>query len=78
MVMAGRGPGAAGVHKPAGCRFPLGDKAKEWRRQCFPRARHVAELGAAAFRAGQAVPPEQALPVYVRDEVAVKKSPAQT
>ncbi|OGI44126.1 MAG: tRNA (adenosine(37)-N6)-threonylcarbamoyltransferase complex dimerization subunit type 1 TsaB [Candidatus Muproteobacteria bacterium RBG_16_65_31] len=56
----------------------LGDKAKEWRRQCFPRARHVAELGAAAFRAGQAVPPEQALPVYVRDEVAVKKSPAQT
>ena len=56
----------------------LGDKIKEWRRQCLPRARHVAELGAAAFQAGQAVPPEQALPVYVRDEVAVKKSPAKT
>ena len=56
----------------------LGDKVKEWRRQCFPRARYVAELGAAAFQAGQAVPPEQALPVYVRDEVAIKKSPAQT
>lgn len=52
----------------------LGDKVKEWRRQCFPRARHVAELGAAAFQDGQAVPPEQALPVYVRDEVAVKQS----
>ena len=56
----------------------LGDKIKEWRRQCLPRARHVAELGAAAFQAGQAVPPEQALPVYVRDEVAVKTSPAKT
>lgn len=52
----------------------LGDKITEWCRQCFPRARHVAELGAAAFQAGQAVPPEQALPVYVRDEVAVKQS----
>lgn len=56
----------------------LGDKIKEWRRQCFPRARHIAKLGAAAFQAGQTVPPEQALPVYVRDEVAVKKRPAQT
>ena len=52
----------------------LGDKINEWRRQCLPRARHVAELGAAAFQAGQAVPPEQALPVYVRDEVAAKQS----
>lgn len=56
----------------------LDDKVKEWRRQSFPRARHVAELGAAAFQAGQAVSPEQALPVYIRDEVAVKKSSAQT
>jgi len=39
----------------------------------LPHAGAVARLGAAAFAAGEAVSPEQALPVYLRDEVAWKK-----
>lgn len=38
-----------------------------------PRARHVARLAMAAFQRGEAVAPEKALPVYVRDDVAVAK-----
>lgn len=45
----------------------------EWRAKVFPTSRAVTTLGAAAFIAGQAVSPEQAIPVYVRDEVAVKQ-----
>lgn len=40
----------------------------------YPQARHVAVLGVRAFRAGQAVAPEQALPVYLRDKVALTLS----
>ncbi len=36
----------------------------------YPQARHVAELAVREFRAGHAQPPEQALPVYLRDKVA--------
>jgi tRNA threonylcarbamoyladenosine biosynthesis protein TsaB len=50
----------------------LGVRVTEWRKQCFPHARDVAELGAVGFRKGQAIAPEQAIPVYIRDEVAVK------
>jgi tRNA threonylcarbamoyladenosine biosynthesis protein TsaB len=39
----------------------------------LPHAGAVARLGAAAFAAGLAVSPEQALPVYLRDEVAWQK-----
>jgi tRNA threonylcarbamoyladenosine biosynthesis protein TsaB len=38
----------------------------------FPRASMIAQLGAEYFRLGLAVPPEQALPVYLRDNVAKK------
>ncbi|WP_421866292.1 tRNA (adenosine(37)-N6)-threonylcarbamoyltransferase complex dimerization subunit type 1 TsaB [Motiliproteus sp.] len=38
-----------------------------------PRAAAIAELGAAMIAAGQGVLPEQALPVYLRDDVAKKK-----
>jgi tRNA threonylcarbamoyladenosine biosynthesis protein TsaB len=38
----------------------------------FPRAGLVARLGAEAFRRGISVAPEQALPVYLRDNVARK------
>ncbi|WP_323753922.1 tRNA (adenosine(37)-N6)-threonylcarbamoyltransferase complex dimerization subunit type 1 TsaB [Marinobacter sp.] len=42
-----------------------------------PRASHVARLAIPAFHAGQAVPAEQAQPVYVRDEVTWKKLPGR-
>ncbi len=35
-----------------------------------PHAREIAWLGAAAYTAGQALPPEAAIPVYLRDQVA--------
>jgi tRNA threonylcarbamoyladenosine biosynthesis protein TsaB len=38
---------------------------------CYPQARHVAELAVREFRAGRAQAPEHALPVYLRDKVAL-------
>lgn len=38
----------------------------------IPQARHVAVLAASRFEAGDLVSPEQAVPVYVRDDVAKK------
>lgn len=43
-----------------------------WHAQVWPRACQVAELGAAGYAQGCVVPAEQALPVYVRDEIAHK------
>jgi len=37
----------------------------------YPQAVHVAELAAREFKAGRAQAPEQALPVYLRDKVAL-------
>ncbi len=37
-----------------------------------PQATDVAELGAAMFAAGEVVSPEQAAPIYLRDQVAAK------
>ena len=37
----------------------------------YPQARDVARLAGPAFAAGKGVPPEQALPVYLRDKVAL-------
>lgn len=51
----------------------LGGCLTEWRAKVFPTAHAVATLGAAAFATGQAFSPEQAIPVYIRDEVAVKQ-----
>lgn len=50
----------------------LGDSTSEWRKQVFPVARHVAELSLEFIKSGQIVTAEQALPVYVRDNVAAK------
>jgi tRNA threonylcarbamoyladenosine biosynthesis protein TsaB len=36
----------------------------------YPRADAIARLGSAMLAAGRGMPPEQALPVYVRDDVA--------
>jgi tRNA threonylcarbamoyladenosine biosynthesis protein TsaB len=38
----------------------------------FPHAREIARLAAREFEAGKAVPAEQAVPLYVRDKVALK------
>ena len=53
----------------------VGVGISHWHPQVWPRARHVAELGAAGYAQGGAVSAEQALPVYVRDEVAHKMVP---
>ena len=52
----------------------LGDRVRDWRAQCFPHARFVGQLGADEYARGRALAPEQALPVYLRDEVAVKRT----
>ncbi len=52
----------------------VGSYVNEWRKQLFPKARHVAKLGLELLKAGQTVTAEQALPVYIRDEVAVKQA----
>ena len=40
--------------------------------EVFPHARDIARLAAREFEAGRAVPAEQAVPVYLRDKVALK------
>ena len=40
-----------------------------------PHAREIARLAAVELRAGRGKPPEQAQPVYLRDQVAVVKAP---
>lgn len=52
----------------------LGERVASWHERGYPRASDVARLGAALLRAGGAIPAERALPVYVRDEVAVKQT----
>jgi tRNA threonylcarbamoyladenosine biosynthesis protein TsaB len=39
----------------------------------LPRAREIALIGARAFAAGATVAPEDAQPVYLRDEVAHRR-----
>ncbi len=50
----------------------LGVALSAWEGQRYPAARDVAVLAAAGYRRGVAVDAEQALPVYLRDEVAFK------
>ncbi len=38
----------------------------------FPKAEFIARLAAPIFERGHGVPPEEALPVYIRDKVALK------
>ena len=51
----------------------VGSHVSEWRKQVFPKARHVAELALELLTAGQTVTADQAVPVYIRDEVAMKQ-----
>jgi tRNA threonylcarbamoyladenosine biosynthesis protein TsaB len=41
----------------------------------LPHAREIARLGAAELQAGRGLPPEQAQPVYLRDQVVAVKTP---
>lgn len=50
----------------------LGGCVIDWRRQVYPRARHVGRIGAVLCQSGTTLPAERALPVYIRDDVAVK------
>lgn len=68
------GGGSGWDQYAAALRARLGDRVLRWRPNCYPQARDVAVLGAAGFESGRAVAPEQALPSYVRDEVAVKRA----
>ena len=52
----------------------LKNRVAAWRAQCFPRARFVAQLGVYLYEKGMALSPEQALPVYLRDNVAAKQT----
>jgi len=52
----------------------LKNRVTAWRAQCFPHARFVAQLGASSYENGLSLTPEQALPVYLRDNVAVKQT----
>jgi tRNA threonylcarbamoyladenosine biosynthesis protein TsaB len=44
----------------------------EVRPEVYPHAREIARLGAREFERGRGVPAEQALPVYIRDKVALR------
>ena len=57
---------ALGAHFPAPPVFADGAR--------YPQARAVARLAAPQFAAGRGVPPEQALPVYLRDKVALTQA----
>ena len=52
----------------------LGDQVSGWSREQFPSAGDIAYMGERAVIAGETLPPEEAIPVYVRDDVARKSS----
>ncbi len=53
----------------------LGDRVQDWSQGGHPHARDVARLGESGFNNDEAVSAEHALPVYLRDNVAVRQSP---
>jgi tRNA threonylcarbamoyladenosine biosynthesis protein TsaB len=67
----GAGPGWDAYH--AALQSRMGPRLAGWQPHCLPRARHVAELGVAGYWAGQSVGAEAVLPVYIRDDVALKQ-----
>ncbi len=50
----------------------LGNKLKDFRADVYPQSKTIAMLAVAAFERGEMVSAEQALPVYLRDNVAKK------
>jgi tRNA threonylcarbamoyladenosine biosynthesis protein TsaB len=53
----------------------LGARLAGWDAGRYPHARDVALLAAPVYKDGGGLPPDQALPVYLRDNVAVKPKP---
>lgn len=51
----------------------LGERLAGFDAGLLPHAREIALLGATGFRAGQAAEPTEAVPVYLRDEVAHRR-----
>jgi tRNA threonylcarbamoyladenosine biosynthesis protein TsaB len=49
----------------------LGSAPRSADGNCYPQARHVATLAVREFQAGRVLAPDQALPVYLRDKVAL-------
>ncbi len=52
----------------------LGARIIQIQAQRYPKAAEIARLSVPAFEQGEAVPAEKALPVYLRDKVAKKRS----
>lgn len=53
------------------------NKLTGWEKNVLPQARYVAELACLGMRQNRQVAAEQAIPVYIRDNVAVKSRPVQ-
>lgn len=73
MVDSERGWVAIGSGFNYASRIPLKHSIKQWYGDLLPTARAVAKLGYADFKRGAARPAAEAIPVYLRDEVAWKK-----
>lgn len=65
----GVGPAWAAYAGRMGARLSTADEG------LMPQGEDALELGARALAAGEVVPPERAIPVYLRNQVAWKKSP---
>ena len=48
------------------------DRLSQVRPDIYPHAREIAVLGARQFEQGNAMPPDQALPFYIREKVALR------
>ncbi len=75
--------GAIGIHHAVGggtgmeLLYGAGLNKNIQKRSYFPDAESIVELGLIEFSEGRAKDPEEALPLYVRDEVAWKKTAEQ-
>jgi tRNA threonylcarbamoyladenosine biosynthesis protein TsaB len=76
-LMAGHAGGNA-LERYPGLRERLVGLRWQMHEGLYPRADAVAKLGAIELAAGRGVPGEQALPVYVRDDVARPSAPTVT
>jgi len=64
----GAGPGWAAY--PAQLQARCGERVVTYDGQMFPRAAHLLPIAAVEFQRGAVLPADQALPVYLRDQVA--------